>query len=137
MAAPIPPEAPVTSAMRPSSIDPAYGWTTRISARWTFSAGAPPSRVMEHRSRRFSPDATKAASLRIPLFIAAPPGPGRGGVRFFFSVRAMRGVDKQRLDRLSAHFVRYVDDGRLPGWHIVVSRDGEVVYDEVYGQRDL
>ena len=28
-------------------------------------------------------------------------------------------------------------DGRLAGWHVVVTRDGETVYDEVRGSRDL
>jgi CubicO group peptidase (beta-lactamase class C family) len=46
-------------------------------------------------------------------------------------------VDRARLERITSHFARYVDDGRLPGWHIVVTRDGETVYDQVYGQRDL
>ena len=49
----------------------------------------------------------------------------------------MSGVDPGRLDRLERHFRRYVDDGRLAGWHIVVARDGEVVFDRLAGQRDL
>ena len=34
------------------------------------------------------------------------------------------GFDAGRLARIDRHFDRYVDDGRLPGWLIVVSRDG-------------
>ena len=47
------------------------------------------------------------------------------------------GFDQARLDRINGHFARYVDDGRLPGWLIVVSRAGRVVLLETYGQRDV
>src|SRR5258705_7788975 len=47
------------------------------------------------------------------------------------------GFDPKRLGRLDAHFARYVDDGRLPGWQIVVTRRGQVVHASTYGQRDL
>jgi len=30
------------------------------------------------------------------------------------------GFDPDRLARIDRHFARYVDDGRLPGWHIAV-----------------
>lgn len=46
------------------------------------------------------------------------------------------GFDPGRLARLSAHFRRYVDDGRLPGWSLAVSRAGEVAYLDTYGHRD-
>jgi CubicO group peptidase (beta-lactamase class C family) len=46
-------------------------------------------------------------------------------------------VDATRLERIGRHFSAYVDDGRLPGWHIVIARDGETIYDETYGRRDL
>jgi CubicO group peptidase (beta-lactamase class C family) len=46
------------------------------------------------------------------------------------------GFDPQRLSRIDAHFARYVDDGLLPGWQIVVTRRGEVVHSSTYGQRD-
>ncbi|GGM62598.1 serine hydrolase domain-containing protein [Dactylosporangium sucinum] len=46
------------------------------------------------------------------------------------------GFDAKRLARLDTHFARYVDDGRLAGWHIVVARDGRVAHSSVYGQRD-
>jgi CubicO group peptidase (beta-lactamase class C family) len=47
------------------------------------------------------------------------------------------GLDGQRLRRLDAHFARYVDDGLLPGWLIVVSRKGRIAHLETYGQRDM
>ncbi len=47
------------------------------------------------------------------------------------------GFDPERLARIDRHFARYVDDGRLPGWQIVVSRHGEVVHDSTYGKRDI
>jgi CubicO group peptidase (beta-lactamase class C family) len=47
------------------------------------------------------------------------------------------GMDAGRLDRLTTHFRRYVDDGRLPGWTIVLARDGRIAYLESYGSRDL
>ena len=31
------------------------------------------------------------------------------------------GLDPKRLARIETHFARYVDDGRLPGWHIAVT----------------
>src|SRR5204863_8711399 len=46
------------------------------------------------------------------------------------------GFDAERLARLDAHFARYVDDGRLPGWLIVVSRGGRTVHLSTYGHRD-
>jgi CubicO group peptidase (beta-lactamase class C family) len=47
------------------------------------------------------------------------------------------GFDVQRLQRLDRHFARYVDDGRLPGWLILVTRRGQVVHVSTYGQRDV
>jgi CubicO group peptidase (beta-lactamase class C family) len=50
---------------------------------------------------------------------------------------AALGFDPARLARLDAHFARYVDDGWLAGWQIVVTRHGEVAHASTYGQRDL
>jgi CubicO group peptidase (beta-lactamase class C family) len=50
---------------------------------------------------------------------------------------AETGLDPVRLDRLSRHFSRYVDDGRLPGWLITVSRHGRLAYVASYGRRDV
>ena len=47
------------------------------------------------------------------------------------------GFDPTRLARIGRHFQAYVDDGRLPGWQIQVSRRGEIAYRERYGWRDL
>ncbi|MEY2462548.1 MAG: hypothetical protein QOH64_686 [Acidimicrobiaceae bacterium] len=49
---------------------------------------------------------------------------------------AEAGFDEGRLARIDAHFARYVDDGRLPGWLLLVSRGGQVVHLSTYGQRD-
>ena len=38
------------------------------------------------------------------------------------------GLDPARLDRIDRHFRRYVDDGRLPGWLITVSRHGRLAH---------
>ncbi|HEY0699533.1 MAG TPA: serine hydrolase domain-containing protein, partial [Micromonospora sp.] len=47
------------------------------------------------------------------------------------------GFDPARLARIDSHFARYVDDGRLAGWQIVVTRRGEVAHSSTYGRRDL
>lgn len=47
------------------------------------------------------------------------------------------GLDPGRLARLGPHLRRYVDDGFLPGWTVVVTRSGEVAHVEHYGRRDL
>jgi len=47
------------------------------------------------------------------------------------------GFDPVRLARIDGHFRRYVDDGRLPGWLVLVSRHGRVVHASTYGWRDL
>ena len=46
------------------------------------------------------------------------------------------GFDPARLARIDEHFGRYVDDGRLAGWQIVVTRRGEVAHSSTYGLRD-
>jgi CubicO group peptidase (beta-lactamase class C family) len=47
------------------------------------------------------------------------------------------GLDARQLARLDRHFAQYVDDGRLAGWQIVVTRRGQVAHASVYGRRDL
>ena len=47
------------------------------------------------------------------------------------------GMDPARLERVDAHFRRYVDDGRLPGWLVLVTRRGQVVHLGTYGRRDV
>jgi CubicO group peptidase (beta-lactamase class C family) len=46
------------------------------------------------------------------------------------------GFAPDRLARIDRHFARYVDDGRLAGWLLVVSRDGRVVHLATCGNRD-
>jgi CubicO group peptidase (beta-lactamase class C family) len=46
------------------------------------------------------------------------------------------GLDEQRLARIDTHFKTYVDDGRLPGWQIMVSRRGRVAHFSSYGLLD-
>jgi len=47
------------------------------------------------------------------------------------------GLDAQRLQRIDRHFTRYVDDGRLPGWLVAVSRRGRMAHVSCHGSRDL
>jgi CubicO group peptidase (beta-lactamase class C family) len=46
------------------------------------------------------------------------------------------GLDPARLARIDSHFAGYVDDGRLAGWQIVVTRRGEIAHASTYGLRD-
>src|SRR6266567_1745533 len=47
------------------------------------------------------------------------------------------GLDAGRLARLDKHFARYVDDGKLPGWLLTVSRHGRLAYVASCGRRDM
>jgi CubicO group peptidase (beta-lactamase class C family) len=47
------------------------------------------------------------------------------------------GFDADRLSRIDTHFRRYVDDGRLPGWLVLVARHGQVAHLSTYGSADL
>ena len=49
---------------------------------------------------------------------------------------AEAGFAKDRLRRIDEHFARYVDDGRLKGWLLTVSRHGKLAHVASYGQRD-
>ena len=46
------------------------------------------------------------------------------------------GFDADRLARVDRHFARYVDDGRLPGWQLVIARGGKVCHVTSCGARD-
>jgi len=46
------------------------------------------------------------------------------------------GFDASRLGRIAAHLDRYVDDGRLPGVSVLLTRGGQIAYTHRYGQRD-
>ena len=50
---------------------------------------------------------------------------------------AAAGVDPDRLTRIDTHLRRYVDEGRLAGWQVHVTRRGQTVHSSVYGSRDL
>ena len=47
------------------------------------------------------------------------------------------GIDRAQLVRLDAHFRRYVDDGKLPGFQVTVARHGRLVHASRYGRRDI
>ena len=47
------------------------------------------------------------------------------------------GFDASRLSRIDTHFARYVADGRLPGWLLLISRGGKVVHLATTGHRDI
>jgi CubicO group peptidase (beta-lactamase class C family) len=47
------------------------------------------------------------------------------------------GFSAERLARIDRHLDRYVDDGRLPGWLVLVSRGGRVTHLAGSGRRDL
>ncbi|WP_419920391.1 serine hydrolase domain-containing protein [Candidatus Poriferisodalis sp.] len=46
------------------------------------------------------------------------------------------GFDAARLDRIGRHLNRYVDNGRLPGVSVLVTRGGQIAYTHRYGHRD-
>ena len=46
------------------------------------------------------------------------------------------GFDPKRLERIDAHFQHYIDDRRLTGWQIAVSRAGQLVHHSTSGHRD-
>jgi CubicO group peptidase (beta-lactamase class C family) len=50
---------------------------------------------------------------------------------------AEAGFDPARLARIERHYQRYVDDGRLPGFLVVVARDGRIVHLARSGLRDV
>ena len=47
------------------------------------------------------------------------------------------GVDPRRLERIDTHLRQYVDDGRLAGWQVHVTRRGRTVHASTCGSRDL
>jgi CubicO group peptidase (beta-lactamase class C family) len=46
------------------------------------------------------------------------------------------GFDPERLQRIDRHFARYVDEGKLPGWQVAVSRQGHLAHWSNHGHRD-
>jgi CubicO group peptidase (beta-lactamase class C family) len=47
------------------------------------------------------------------------------------------GLSAPRLDRVVDHLRGYVDQGRLPGWQLLVARSGRVALQECHGLRDV
>ncbi len=47
------------------------------------------------------------------------------------------GLDGKALDRLDQHFAHQVDEGRLPGYLVAVSRGGRVAHLTAHGHRDI
>ncbi len=47
------------------------------------------------------------------------------------------GLDPKALTRLDQHFAHQVDEGRLPGYLVAVSRHGRVAHLTTYGHRDV
>jgi len=50
---------------------------------------------------------------------------------------AEAGFDAARLDRVDTLLDRYVSDGKLPGWSVLVARDGRIVHLGTGGLRDV
>jgi len=50
---------------------------------------------------------------------------------------AALGFDRGRLLRIDDHFRRYVDEGRLPGWQVLITRDRQIAHASTYGYRDI
>ena len=50
---------------------------------------------------------------------------------------AEAGFDPNRLARIDRHYSRYVDDGKLPGFQVVVARDGKIVHVAQAGMADI
>ncbi len=44
-------------------------------------------------------------------------------------------MDISRLMRIDDHFSRYVDDGRLVGWQLAVTRNGQIAHTASRGHR--
>ncbi|WP_210575174.1 serine hydrolase [Streptomyces sp. GESEQ-4] len=47
------------------------------------------------------------------------------------------GLDPKALDRLDQNFAHYVDEGRLPGFLVAVTRGGRVAHLATHGRRDI
>jgi CubicO group peptidase (beta-lactamase class C family) len=47
------------------------------------------------------------------------------------------GLDAGRLQRIDRHFAGYVDSGKLPGWLVLVARQGKIAHLSTHGWRDV
>src|SRR5690349_20710231 len=79
---------------------------------------------------------TESVSAMVPGRGQGPAGGREGGAMGGLKQEvdaAEAGLDPARLARIDRHFARYVDDGRLPGWLIAVSRHGRLAHVSCYG----
>src|SRR5215831_3683205 len=86
------------------------------------------------------PALTESVSAMAPGAATAPAGwqegDAMGGLKQEVDPAEV-GLDPARLGRIDRHFARYVDDGRLPGWLITVSRRGRLAHVSCCGSRDI
>ncbi|MCY3778796.1 MAG: serine hydrolase [Chloroflexi bacterium] len=54
-----------------------------------------------------------------------------------FSVPENVGLSSARLERIANHFDRYVDEGKIPGYLVLIARRGKAAYLHRYGLRDV
>ena len=47
------------------------------------------------------------------------------------------GFAPDRLARIDRHFQGYIDDQKLAGWHVAISRRGQLVHSSTSGHRDI
>ena len=47
------------------------------------------------------------------------------------------GFSPARLERIDRHFAGYVDQKKLAGWHLALSRKGQLVHSSTMGHRDI
>jgi CubicO group peptidase (beta-lactamase class C family) len=47
------------------------------------------------------------------------------------------GFDAARLGRIDRHFTQYVESGKLPGWLVLVARQGKIAHLSTHGMRDV
>jgi CubicO group peptidase (beta-lactamase class C family) len=86
------------------------------------------------------PCVASGVAAALSRFVARAARPGMLGPMSSTTVDidpSEAGFDPDRLVRIDRHFAHYVDDGRLPGWQVVVSRGGAIVHASTYGRRDL
>jgi CubicO group peptidase (beta-lactamase class C family) len=76
--------------------------------------------------------------LGVVLTCAAAPGAAQTAAPTAGrSSTAVAGMSPERLERLDAHFHRYVDDGLISGVVTYIVRRGQVVHEDAYGLADI
>src|SRR5215216_2364060 len=109
---------------------------------WTSSTGTPSSGPLTQQWVPMRLVSTITLSMTASFAVVARkvvlPGRRRGAVALEVEVEAGEaGFDAGRLARIDRHFAGYVEDGRLPGWLVLVSRRGRIVHLATCGRRDL